>query len=63
MEINNYYWRFMYKNYISCYAGLCIGKRPQINNNFFIQNKGQWNPEVKFLARIGGMNAWITKVN
>ena len=30
------------------------------NKNFFIQNKGQWNPEVKYLARIGGMNAWIT---
>ncbi len=28
--------------------------------NFFIENKGQWDPEVKFLARIGGMNAWIT---
>jgi hypothetical protein len=27
---------------------------------FFIENKGQWNPEVKYLARIGGMNAWIT---
>ena len=32
----------------------------QSNNNFFIQNKGQWNPDVKYLARIGGMNAWIT---
>ncbi len=31
-----------------------------VNNNFFIANKGQWNPEVKFFARIGGMNAWIT---
>ena len=30
------------------------------NKAFFIQNKGQWNPEVKYLARIGGMNAWIT---
>ena len=33
----------------------------QTNKSFFIQNKGQWNPEVKYLARIGSMNAWITK--
>lgn len=32
----------------------------QVSQTFFIQNKGQWNPEVKYLARIGGMNAWIT---
>ncbi len=32
----------------------------QFNQNFFIPNHGQWNPEVKYLARIGGMNAWIT---
>ncbi len=31
-----------------------------VNHYFFIANKGQWNPEVKYLARIGGMNAWIT---
>ncbi|MDR3627411.1 MAG: SBBP repeat-containing protein, partial [Ignavibacteriaceae bacterium] len=30
------------------------------DKSFFIENKGQWNPEVKYLARIGGMNAWIT---
>ena len=30
-------------------------------SNFFIQNKGQWPKEVKYLARIGGMNAWINK--
>ena len=28
--------------------------------NFFIENKGQWAPEVKYLAKTGGMNAWIT---
>ena len=26
----------------------------------FIENKGQWPTEVMYLARIGGMNAWIT---
>ncbi|MBM2815202.1 MAG: type sorting protein [Ignavibacteria bacterium] len=30
------------------------------NKSYFIENKGQWAPEVKFQARIGGMNAWIT---
>jgi hypothetical protein len=30
------------------------------DKSFFIENKGQWAPEVKYLARIGGMNAWIT---
>lgn len=32
----------------------------QANRSFFIQNNGQWNSEVKYLIRIGGMNAWIT---
>jgi hypothetical protein len=27
----------------------------------FIENRGQWNPEVLFLCRLGGMDAWITK--
>jgi len=31
-----------------------------VNKNFFIENKGQWPSEVKYLAKIGGMNAWIT---
>jgi gliding motility-associated-like protein len=28
--------------------------------HFFIENKGQWPKQVKFLARLGGMNCWIT---
>jgi Beta-propeller repeat/Secretion system C-terminal sorting domain len=32
----------------------------RINKNFFIENKGQWPSEVKYLAKVGGMNAWIT---
>jgi hypothetical protein len=31
------------------------------NSNSFIENKGQWNPEVQFLAKMNGINAWITK--
>lgn len=27
---------------------------------FFIENKGQWPEEVKYLSKIGGINAWIT---
>ena len=30
------------------------------HNNYFIQNKGQWPKEVLYLAKIGGLNAWIT---
>jgi len=29
-------------------------------SQFFIENKGQWPRQVKFLARLGGMNCWIT---
>jgi hypothetical protein len=28
---------------------------------FFIENKGQWDSEVLYLARLNGMSAWITK--
>jgi hypothetical protein len=31
------------------------------NENFyFIENKGQWDKQVKFLAKVNGLNAWIT---
>ncbi|MFC2131786.1 SBBP repeat-containing protein, partial [Bacteroidota bacterium] len=32
----------------------------RISKNFFIENKGQWPEEVRFLAKIGGMRAWVT---
>jgi hypothetical protein len=32
----------------------------QTNKSFFIRNNGQWDSDVKYFARIGGMNAWIT---
>ncbi|MCU0424023.1 MAG: IPT/TIG domain-containing protein [Candidatus Kapabacteria bacterium] len=28
--------------------------------NLFIENKGQWDAEARFLARLRGMNVWIT---
>jgi len=31
------------------------------NATFFIENKGQWPDEVLFLARLHGLNAWVTK--
>ncbi len=30
-----------------------------IDHQFFIENKGQWPAEVKYLSRIGGMDVWI----
>ncbi|MFI5252340.1 MAG: SBBP repeat-containing protein [Bacteroidota bacterium] len=61
----------MYKKLLFLLVLLCaaanaqqLNKTQQALNNagksFFIQNKGQWNSEVKYLARIGGMNVWIT---
>ncbi len=26
----------------------------------FIENRGQWNPAARYLARLGGMDAWVT---
>jgi len=31
-----------------------------VQKAYFIENKGQWDREVRFLARLNGMNAWIT---
>ena len=31
-----------------------------VDNQFFIENKGQWPAEVLFLTQMGGLNAWIT---
>ncbi|MCE3294945.1 MAG: cell surface glycoprotein (s-layer protein) related protein [Crocinitomicaceae bacterium] len=31
------------------------------SQQFFIENKGQWPEEVLYLARMGGLDAWITK--
>jgi hypothetical protein len=33
----------------------------KVGRNFFIENKGQWHPDVLFLARLGGLDVWITK--
>ncbi|MCX7769406.1 MAG: MopE-related protein [Flavobacteriales bacterium] len=32
-----------------------------VDRQFFIENKGQWPQEVLYLARLGGLNAWITR--
>ena len=31
-----------------------------IKESFFIENKGQWIPEVKFLSSLPGCNIWVT---
>jgi len=32
-----------------------------IDRHYFIENKGQWHPDVLYLARMGGLDVWITK--
>ena len=32
----------------------------QQDHPVFIENKGQWDEEVQYLARMGGMDAWVT---
>ncbi len=31
------------------------------NNHFFIENKGQWDSQTLYLAKVRGMNIWITE--
>ena len=33
----------------------------KIDRHFFIENKGQWPSDVLYLARLGGLDVWITK--
>jgi hypothetical protein len=33
----------------------------RIDRQYFIENKGQWHSDVLYLARFGGMDAWIKK--
>jgi hypothetical protein len=32
-----------------------------VDHHYFIENKGQWPSDVLYLARMGGLDAWITK--
>lgn len=32
-----------------------------VDKQFFIENKGQWDADVLYLTKIGGLDAWITK--
>ncbi|MCX7696514.1 MAG: hypothetical protein N2Z72_02330 [Bacteroidales bacterium] len=38
-----------------------INELNQLGNGFFIENKGQWPEEVLFLAKLKGLNVWITR--
>ncbi len=42
-------------------SGVIQPKQAGSNEMYFIENKGQWSSEVLFLARLRGLNAWITK--
>ena len=33
----------------------------KLNKQYFIENKGQWNSDVLYLCRMGGLDVWITK--
>ncbi|HOV92063.1 MAG TPA: SBBP repeat-containing protein [Candidatus Kapabacteria bacterium] len=42
-------------------ANLFAQKIEQPKSQFFIENKGQWDNQVQYLARLGGLNLWVTK--
>ncbi|MBI3259636.1 MAG: hypothetical protein HYZ54_09210 [Ignavibacteriae bacterium] len=46
---------------ITSYTEAVELKQAKKSSTVFIQNKGQWDNSVLFLAKIKGMNAWITK--
>jgi hypothetical protein len=33
----------------------------EADSHYFIENKGQWPESVRYLAKLGGTNAWITR--
>jgi len=35
-------------------------KSEQPKSRFFIENKGQWDNQVQYLARLNGLNLWVT---
>jgi len=39
-------------------ANLFAQKIDQPKSQFFIENKGQWDNQVQYLARLGGLNLW-----
>jgi len=58
------FFRFLYGFFLPiCFAVPIQAKQQtcgESTRQFFIENKGQWPAEVKYLSRSGGMNAWIT---
>jgi PKD repeat protein len=45
----------------SVWASPTVVTSPKTNSQFFIENKGQWNKDALYLARLNGLNYWITK--
>jgi hypothetical protein len=33
----------------------------KVDKQFFIENKGQWDREVLYMTKMGGLNTWITR--
>lgn len=47
------------QTYLTKNASLDFSKN--IDNHYFIENKGQWSSDVLYLTQMGGLNVWITK--
>ncbi len=45
----------------SVWASPTVGTPPKVNSQYFIENKGQWDKEALYLARLGGIDYWITQ--
>jgi PKD repeat protein len=41
-------------------GSLKYSERISQNNQCFIENKGQWSDDIKYLARMKGLNLWVT---
>jgi len=52
---------FLFSNTCLGLNSISLNHNPKNKNNFFIENKGQWNDDVLFLAHMVELNVWITK--
>ncbi len=52
---------FFFKNSLAYDEPVAQEVLQKVNRQFFIENKGQWDDEVLFLTRMGGLDVWITK--
>ncbi len=46
---------------LACFSvAFAVSAQTPTQSQKFVENKGQWNSEAKFLARMPGLNLWIT---